>query len=293
MGDNITDSEVELIAKNYALEFKYTDNHVSVFTNNIYTIALYKNSSCISILTSDIPEIDFDKCEEKIKNNYQIKDELVMVIITKLIDGKNYQKLNSFSMFNPNTGEKLSYDTICKDDILNIKESLLDKLNVTEEDMIPLFFLAEQNIDIFNLSSEFYTDICYDFISPIKGKDIPLKDRITLFFPNISLCENGCNLVGINLTVFKSICECKFKDFIYKNTFLSNPLWQNQLFKINAIFGQTNIEVMKCYKYFVSFKYFISSPGPFIILGLLIIQIIMTIIFHIKNLYLIRKYIFI
>ena len=292
LGDNITDSEVELMAKNYALEFKYTENHVSVFTNNIYTIALYKNCNCISILTSDIPEVDFDKCEEKIKNNYQIKDEIVMVIITKMIDGKNYQKLNSFSMFNPNTGEKLPYDEICKDDILNIKESLIAKLNITEEGMIPIFFLVEQNIDIFNLSSEFYTDICYDFISPIKGKDIPLKDRISLFYPNITLCENGCNLIGINLTAFKSICECKFKDFINKNVFLGNPLYQNRFLKINALFGQTNIEVLKCYKYFLSLKNVISSPGPFIILGLFIIQIIMTIFFHIKNLYSIRKYIF-
>ena len=49
---------------------------------------------------------------------------------------------------------------------------------------------------------------------------------------------------------------------------------------------------MKCYKYFLSLKNVISSPGPFIILGLFIIQIIMTIFFHIKNLYSIRKYIF-
>ena len=43
--------------------------------------------------------------------------------------------------------------------------------------MTSILILTDQNINVFNLSDEFFTDICYCFESP-NGKDIPLKDRI-------------------------------------------------------------------------------------------------------------------
>ena len=39
--------------------------------------------------------------------------------------------------------------------------------------------LLSQEIDIFNLSSPFFNDICFNFDSP-NGKDITLKQRITI-----------------------------------------------------------------------------------------------------------------
>lgn len=44
--------------------------------------------------------------------------------------------------------------------------------------MTTLLSLTNQSIDIFNMSSDFYNDICFHFESPT-GKDVPLKDRIT------------------------------------------------------------------------------------------------------------------
>ena len=69
INENITDYEVEKLAKDFSEEFQYTDNHVSIFKNNIYTITLYKNSECISDLSLQIPEIDFGECYDKVKTN--------------------------------------------------------------------------------------------------------------------------------------------------------------------------------------------------------------------------------
>ena len=77
--------------------------------------------------------------------------------------------------------------------------------------------LAEQGINIFNPNDEFYTDLCFHFISPIDGRDIPVKDRIKLFFPNITLCDEGCNIKGINLTNWKAICECTLNNLMHNN----------------------------------------------------------------------------
>ena len=90
-----------------------------------------------------------------------------------------------------------------------------------------ILFLTGQNIDIFNLSGGFYTDICYHFESP-NGKDIPLKDRIKEFYPNISLCNDpGCIIKGVNLTLMESICECKYNDILNNKLLEGNVLIEN------------------------------------------------------------------
>ena len=56
--------------------------------------------------------------------------------------------------------------------------------------------------------------------------------------------------------------------------------------------SQTNIEIIKCYKDILEYKYFISSTGGFIIIGLIIGQIILVTLYCIKSIYLIKKYLF-
>ena len=131
------------------------------------------------------------------------------------------------------------------------------KMN-NSNDMESLFFLTNQNINIFNLSSEFYTDICYHFKSPVEGKDIALKDRIRLYFPNVTLCEDGCKIKGVNLTSFKANCECLLDHLIGNNHFLENNIiYQSSLGEIESLLKKTNIEIIKCYKDLAVLKYYI------------------------------------
>ena len=58
------------------------------------------------------------------------------------------------------------------------------------------------------------------------------------------------------------------------------------------MFSQSNIEIIKCYKDLLDYRYFISNIGLYIILSLLLSQIIFTIIFFYKTSHLIRKYLF-
>ena len=194
-------------------------------------------------------------------------------------------------MHEPKRGDNLEFYNICKDDTLEVKENLLLKLENNKNNIDFLLFLVEQNIDIFNLSSLFYTDICYHFNSPI-DKDIALKDRFQLYYPNITLCENGCEIKGINLTNFKAKCECKLNNLLNNNLFQNNILYQSKINEIVDIVSKTNIEVVKCYKDLLDPKYLFSSLGAYIILTFLIIQIILTIIYFSISSFLIKKYIF-
>ena len=41
----------EILTKNYEKEFTYTNNHVSIYANNIYSIIIYKNDECLKELS--------------------------------------------------------------------------------------------------------------------------------------------------------------------------------------------------------------------------------------------------
>ena len=288
-------TKVEKIAKNYAKEFYYTNNHISILKNNIYKITLYKNKDCLSKLNVDVPEIEFDECLSKIKKIYDIDENVIIIIITKTKNENDYPKMIYWSMNNPTTAEELLYDEICVDDSFIANENLEMKINKLNLDinMDYIKYLADQNINVFDLNSGFYTDICYEFDSPLPGSNnIPLKDRIKLFFPNITLCENHCEIKGVNLTTLKSICECKMKKIFDDDLFENSTLLMEQFRQIQSIIKDINIEVLKCYRSIFIYKYFISCYGGFMVMVLILIQIIVTIIYYCKSIYLLRKYIF-
>ena len=235
-------------------------------------------------------QIDFGECYKNVQNNYSIEDNLVLGIINKKVEGKNYPKISSFSMYEPDKGNELYINDICENDLIIIKENVKIKLdpNYNYDFFINL---VNQDIDIFNILNDFYNDICYHYESPI-NKDISLKDRILLFFPNVTLCENGCTNKGIDIELMRAKCECIFNDLINNNMFSNNYWYQNQIGEIQEIIAQTNLAIMKCFKEFFKYKYFISCIGGYIFIFLLMSQIIITIIFFTKSLYLFRKYIF-
>ena len=131
-------------------------------------------------------------------------------------------------------------------------------------------YLSQQNIDVFNLTSDFYTDICFYFESPIK-KDIALKDRIKIFFPNISLCENGCTIKGINSSSMKADCDCKMNNIFNNNPISNNAFVKSQLGDIEELINQVNIEILKCSSNLFKRKNASSFIGTFIIFSFIII----------------------
>ena len=286
---NLTENEINLLSKNYAKEFNYTDNHLSLFKNEIYSIGFYKNSECLS--ETSFPNIDFGDCYKKVQNFLGINKNLVIVIIDKKITNENRPKISTYSIINPETGELLNVEDLCKNDLINMKENISSLLINLDEDITPILYLLNKNVDIFDLSSPFYTDICYNFDSPF-DKDISLKDRIMMLYPNITLCEPRCEYKGVNINTMEAICECKFQN-LFNHDFLGGEvLIENQFNEITNIISETNIIIIKCYKRVFFNKNITECYGFFIIIGFIIIQIITTILYYNKSLYFIRKYLF-
>ena len=276
--ETLEKKNIDLKAANYAKEFSYTKKHVSYFYDNSFSILIYKDPNCLDELSINAPKIDFGTCYTKVSNNLNppSNDSLVIALIEKI----NEQKQSSifYSFYHPITGEKIDASNICKDDGVMITESVLIQLNNSNVDMDSTLFLTQQNINIFNISDEFYTNICFNFESP-NGKDVPLKDRILTYYPNISLCDDGCNVKGVNLDSMESICECKFNDIINSDYFEGNAFVENTLGEITELLASSNLMVLKCYKNVFSLDNMRNNIGGYIIILILFFQIISTLLY--------------
>ena len=58
------------------------------------------------------------------------------------------------------------------------------------------------------------------------NKDIPLNDRIKTIYPDVELCDEGCEIKGINLEDMTSTCDCMFNDISNNDKIKDNPLME-------------------------------------------------------------------
>ena len=152
------------------------------FTTTYFQKKYYYNNTSI---------INLGKCEEELKNYYNISNTSILYIL--MIDfnlkGINYPIIE-YEVFYSNendTMEKLNL-SICE----NIKIELFIPVNITED------------IDIHNPNSSYYNDICTKATSE-SGTDIIIEDRRNEFIDkNMSLCEENCTFTEYDYNNKKS-----------------------------------------------------------------------------------------
>ena len=268
---------VTTFVKTYLSEFSYTEKHVTQYTNENYTIVIYKTASCIKELSLKVPNVDFKDCYTKVQNAYNIQENLVVSIADK----KGISNpLTFYSFYHPHSGEKLDAETICADDKITIKENLYALLDENNNFYELQTALAEQGINIFDKNDPFYTDICYDFDNPYE-KDIPLNDRIKDLYPNVSLCDEGCQYEGINLEDMSAECNCAFNDISNNALIKDNEFLNSFAGEIFDLINSSNILVLKCFKYM--FKHFERSIGGWLSLILILAHIAMVLLYFLKE----------
>ena len=282
LDNTINQNNVKLAAKIYANEFEYTINHISRFLSENFTMVLYKNNSCINELNLNITSIEYDSCINQLKIDYNIgeNNEIIVAVIDIVNDNK---RLTTLGFFDSDSGEKLDASKSCSDKNVIMYENIWNVLT----EPLSLKLLKEQNINILDLESEFYNDICFHFDSP-NGRDATLQDRIKVFYPNVTLCSAGCKNKGINITSMKVECECIFQDLL-SNSLLDNDLvGDNVIIKgffaeLREMIGNLNLEILACYKDVFDINYFKKNIGGFIILSLIFIQTICFFYFYLVS----------
>ena len=284
--DNNSLSIVNTYAKTYVSEFNYTNKHITQYINKNYTVALFKDSSCIKELELELPFPDFKNCYIKVQEAYNINENLLVSLIEVKINLNNPVTL--FTFFHPKSGEKLDSETICKNESITLEENLNEILDETSQYYSTQISLTEQGINIFDPNDPFFTDICYDFDNPLK-RDIPLGSRIQDLFPNVSLCDEGCEYSGIDLEQMMASCDCTFND-ITNNELLKDSILSDAFGEIFDLISSSNLLVFKCFKYI--FKHFSRSIGGWITLFVIIIHIATVLLYFLFELSKIKVYIF-
>ena len=274
------------LVKSYISEFTYTNHYISLYENNNYSIMIYKDSNCIKALSLEMPEVDFQSCYRKVQQEYGITEDLIIVIVDRK---KLSNPLTYYSFYHPKSGLKLNAETICKDETIVVVESLFSVLDKNDSFYETQTSLTSQNINIFDINDPFYTDICYDFDNPLK-KDIPLNDRIKDIYPNATLCDEGCQYKGINLTDMTSRCDCKFNDIANNNLVKDNEILDSAFGSVFDMINSSNILVFKCFKNM--FTHFARSIGAWISLVSICGHIGMTITFFLLSAPAVNNYIF-
>ena len=288
---NLTFEEMAAIGKdsftkNYVEEFNYTNNQIINYTNEEYSLVIYKNSSCIKELSLTIPTIDFGDCYQKIKSAHNIEGDLVISILEKYIKKDN--SLISYLLFDPANGEQLNVNEICENESIIMKDNIL---NIPGINYSLVQFFADQDINVFNLGDKFYTDICKHYKSP-NNRDIPLKLRFKVIFPNASLCEGGCISKGVDLKTMESICYCPFIDFSH-NSIISNFFeYSETLGDLYSFVSNSNVNILFRTKKIFNLEYLKRCVGGFFIMSILFLQTVFVIIYFFKSKNEIKKYIY-
>ena len=204
---------------------------------------------------TNISTIFLGECEDKLKKLYHINESLIIFKVDYIQEG-SLTPIVEYEVYHPFKNEKLNL-SICEDTTINIS--------------IPVS-INESEIFKYNLSSEYYNDICYSYTTE-QGTDIVLIDRKNEYYiNNMVICEENCEFIGYDKNTKKAICECKVKksfNFITDFNFDKNKFLDNIIDFENNI----NLNIMKCFKTFFSKEGFINNIGSYILLVIIILNI--------------------
>jgi hypothetical protein len=208
--------ETDQIVLKYAIEHQNLNYEIYNYVNKMYNFIIYKNEDCLNKYLNqeriNITKIDLKECYNLLMDHYVFAERNIIVTLIDIY--RQYQSpYTYYNFYHPESGVKLDAKNICFNSKVN---KMFKVLSFDMDNKLAKKNLLSQGVDIFNSSSKFFFDLCYHYESP-NGKDIPLKDRLKEFYPDIILCDEGCLITGVNLTSLTVLCQCKFSDGLNGN----------------------------------------------------------------------------
>ena len=213
--------------------------------------------------------IDLGNCEYKLKEEYNISNNSYLYIIKIDIKQDNYNipKIE-YEVYYPLDGNNLTKLnlTVCKNEKI--------------EFLIPV--TINDNIEKYNISSDYYNDICSTTTSNY-GTDISLSDRKNDFINNnMTLCEENCNLISYDTINEKAKCSCDIKLNV-PSLIDDIKIDKNKLLEsFTDIHNIINIKILKCYKTAFNIDSLKNNYGFYILSFIIILYFICLTLFYTK-----------
>ena len=290
--DNNPDYDIQTLISN----FISTNLNSSIISqNDNIKVALTASSTSLKEqLKTSTSAIDLGDCADTLKNYYNIPGEQDLIILNKELNNNN----ESSTLNNNNEIEVYDYSgrklnlSVCQEEITVVKY-----IGDAEElDIETAMDYAELGIDIYNASSEFFNDLCYQYDNE-DGADITMEDRRNEVYQNVSFCQDGCSYEGIDyeLMTVKCICNADSLQSESQNTTVENE--QSELSHFESLvktfisnWFDLNFEVIYCYNLVFYGPILIKNIGFFFMASMFTLQIIFLGVFFIKRLKPIENY---
>ena len=285
---------LELI-KEYAENLEFIENDdiiVPIVTPSGVIISAFSLDSSMEELIDKYPNItfvDLGECKDRIIEEYNFPKNVKLFIIGVDIPdifGNSSINVYNYEIYLKN-GTQIENTSACDDVKIFLSSQIKDLEEIKFNKAID--FYEENGYDIYNRTDVFYMDPCAP--AHEKGNDISLNDRYKDFFPNISICNEGCIYKNVDLKNQRFICKC--------NANLSQKIYNYNGEDIeyaeggDETYGQyflslINYKIFKCVNLFFEFRSFYSNAGFYISFITLIICLVLFSIFWINGIKYIR-----
>ena len=264
------------------------DDIIPIITNSGVVLNAFSSDAPLEKLMEKYPNftfVDLGECKDKIIEANNLPPNIKLYIIG--IDTPNLYGNSSINVFNfeiyLKNGTQIDDLKPCD----RIQILLSSKINDLE---IIRFYKAikfneDRNYDIYNRTDPFYIDRC----SPVsdEGNDIILSDRLKYYYPNVSICNDGCVYQNVDFYRQRFVCNCnanltekvyKFSDGKFFEVIDENDETFSEYF-----LSLINYKIFLCYKLFFEFKNFYSNAGFYISFITLMVCLILFFIFWIRG----------
>ena len=157
-----------------------------------FSILIYPTDS--SLLTNKT-HIDFVECESVLKSHYNLSNDSIITFFQMEISNKNSRSLINQVEYQVYDEQKRQLDlSLCNNTNIKI---FYDIKNNSDLDMSVLNSFKDSGVNVFNISDEFFNDVCYPYSED--GNDLILEDRVKEIYQNFTLCEEGCSYDSIDI----------------------------------------------------------------------------------------------
>ena len=228
--------------------------------------------------------VELGECKEQLRESYNLPPDVKIYIVG--IDTPNLYGNSSINVFNYEiylkNGTQLESIQACED----IKIILSSNINDLEsiKFLKAVDFYEDHGYDIYNRTDIFYLDPCSS--AEDEGNNIALFDRSKYYYPNISICNEGCIYNDIDYQKKRFICYCNanLSEKVYHHyndqEFIEEEDDESYL---EYFLSFINYDIFACINLFFKFNNYYSNAGFYISFTTLIVCFFLLFIFWVKG----------
>ena len=274
----------------YNLEYIENDDDIQpMVTSSGVTFYVFSADESVDKLIEKYPNltfVDLGDCKDKLRKAYNLSDDVKLYVLG--IDTPSYSSVSSINTFNfevyLKNGTQLKDISVCKDIKITTSSNINDLEAVYFQKAIEF---SKNGYDIYNKTDVFYIDVCSS--AQDEGNDLTLKDR-EKFYPNVSICNEGCEYEEIDFESKRFICKCSLifneNDYTDSNSNSNTTEDQSQIEDANFLdycLSFINYRIISCVKLFYTFENFYNNYGFYIGFMVLLINLSLIFVFWTKG----------